>query len=45
MGELRYPNESRAYRDARDALLKNEQELMDKTKAAATEVQVWRNIF
>src|SRR6187399_3482282 len=35
MSELRYPNESRAYRDARDALLKDEQELIDKTKAVA----------
>jgi predicted dithiol-disulfide oxidoreductase (DUF899 family) len=35
MGELRYPNESREYRDARDALLKDEQELIDKTKALA----------
>ena len=35
MSELRYPNESQAYRDARDALLKDEQELVDKTKALA----------
>ena len=35
MSALRYPNESRAYRDARDALLKDEQELIDKTKAVA----------
>jgi predicted dithiol-disulfide oxidoreductase (DUF899 family) len=35
MSELRYPNESKAYRDARDALLKDEQELIDKTKAVA----------
>src|SRR6185295_15825172 len=35
MTELRYPNESRAYRDARDALLKDEQELVDKVKAVA----------
>jgi predicted dithiol-disulfide oxidoreductase (DUF899 family) len=35
MGELRYPNESTAYRDARDALLKDEQELIDKVKAVA----------
>src|SRR5262245_10665261 len=27
MSELRYPNESREYRDARDSLLKDEQEL------------------
>jgi predicted dithiol-disulfide oxidoreductase (DUF899 family) len=35
MNELRYPNESRAYRDARDSLLKDEQELIDKVKAVA----------
>ena len=35
MSEPRYPNESRAYRDAREALLKDEQELVDKTKALA----------
>jgi predicted dithiol-disulfide oxidoreductase (DUF899 family) len=35
MSELRYPNESKAYRDARDALLKDEQELSEKTKAVA----------
>lgn len=35
MSELRYPNESKAYRDARDALLKDEKELLDKTKAVA----------
>jgi predicted dithiol-disulfide oxidoreductase (DUF899 family) len=35
MGEPRYPNESKAYRDARDVLLKDEQELIDKTKAVA----------
>ena len=35
MSDLRYPNESKAYRDARDALLKDEQELIDKTKAVA----------
>jgi predicted dithiol-disulfide oxidoreductase (DUF899 family) len=35
MAELRYPNESREYRAARDALLKDEQELVDKTKALA----------
>ena len=35
MSELRYPNESQAYRKARDALLKDEQELVDKTKAVA----------
>jgi predicted dithiol-disulfide oxidoreductase (DUF899 family) len=35
MTELRYPNESQAYRDARAALLKEEQELVEKTKAVA----------
>ena len=35
MSELRYPNESRAYRDARDELLKEEQELVAKVKAVA----------
>lgn len=35
MSEPRYPNESREYRDARDALLKDEQELVDKIKAVA----------
>jgi predicted dithiol-disulfide oxidoreductase (DUF899 family) len=35
MSELRYPNESRQYREARDALLKDEQELVDKVKAVA----------
>jgi predicted dithiol-disulfide oxidoreductase (DUF899 family) len=35
MSELRYPNESRAYREARDALLRDEQELIDKKKAVA----------
>ena len=33
--ELRYPNESPAYRAARDALLRDEQELVDKVKAVA----------
>ena len=33
MSELRYPNESQEYRKAREALLKDEQELVDKTKA------------
>ena len=36
MGELRYPNESRDYRDARDLLLKDEQELVDKVKSVAS---------
>jgi predicted dithiol-disulfide oxidoreductase (DUF899 family) len=35
MSELRYPNESTEYRDARDELLKDEQELVEKTKALA----------
>ena len=37
MSELRYPNESREYRDARDALLKDEQELIAKVKAVAAQ--------
>ena len=35
MSELRYPNESKEYRDARDSLLKEEQELIDKVKDVA----------
>jgi predicted dithiol-disulfide oxidoreductase (DUF899 family) len=35
MSELRYPNESREYRAARDQLLKEEQELIAKVKAVA----------
>ena len=35
MAEFRYPNESKGYRDARAALLKDEQELIDKVKAVA----------
>jgi len=35
MSELRYPNESREYRDARDSLLKDEQELIEKVKSVA----------
>jgi predicted dithiol-disulfide oxidoreductase (DUF899 family) len=35
MSELRYPNESREYRDAREALLKEEQELVAKVKSVA----------
>src|SRR3954463_9215432 len=35
MSELRYPNESREYRDARELLLKDEQELVDKVKSVA----------
>jgi predicted dithiol-disulfide oxidoreductase (DUF899 family) len=35
MSELRYPNESQAYRDSRDALLREEQELVEKQRAVA----------
>ena len=35
MSELRYPNESAEYRKAREALLKDEQELVAKVKAVA----------
>src|SRR5688572_10387298 len=35
MSELRYPNESREYREARDQLLKEEQELIAKVKSVA----------
>jgi predicted dithiol-disulfide oxidoreductase (DUF899 family) len=35
MSELRYPNEGREYREARDALLKDEQELVARTRALA----------
>jgi predicted dithiol-disulfide oxidoreductase (DUF899 family) len=35
MIERRFPNESQAYRDARAALLKDEQQLIDKVKAVA----------
>lgn len=35
MSDLRYPNESPEYRAARDALLKEEQELVDKVKSVA----------
>jgi predicted dithiol-disulfide oxidoreductase (DUF899 family) len=35
MSEHRYPNESQAYRAARDALLKDEQELIDKVRTVA----------
>jgi predicted dithiol-disulfide oxidoreductase (DUF899 family) len=35
MSELRYPNESREYREAREALLKDEQELVAKVKSVA----------
>jgi predicted dithiol-disulfide oxidoreductase (DUF899 family) len=35
MSELRYPNETKEYRAARDALLKEEQELIARTKALA----------
>src|ERR1700716_2809373 len=35
MSGLRYPNESREYREARESLLKDEQELVDKVKSVA----------
>jgi predicted dithiol-disulfide oxidoreductase (DUF899 family) len=35
MSELRYPNESSEYRDAREALLKDERELVEKVKSVA----------
>jgi len=35
MSDLRYPNETKAYRAARDALLAEEQALVDKVKAVA----------
>ena len=35
MSEPRYPNESREYRAAREALLKDEQELIAKVKSVA----------
>jgi predicted dithiol-disulfide oxidoreductase (DUF899 family) len=35
MSETRYPNESQQYREARDALLKEEQALIDRVKALA----------
>src|SRR6478736_1563477 len=35
MSEPRYPNETREYREARDSLLKVEQELVDKVKSVA----------
>lgn len=35
MSELRYPDESHEYRDARNSLLKDEQELVDKAKSVA----------
>lgn len=37
MSQLRYPNESTEYRDARAALLKDEQELVLKVKSVADE--------
>ena len=45
MSELRFPNESKVYRDARDALLKDEKELLDKVKAVAAKrraLPAWR---
>ena len=35
MSEPRYPNESQEYRDAREAMYKDEQELIDKTRSVA----------
>src|SRR4249920_1317657 len=35
MSERRYPNESQEYRDARDALLEDERELVEKVKAVS----------
>ena len=35
MSDLRYPNESREYREARNSLRKDEQELVDKVKSVA----------
>src|SRR5215510_14514682 len=35
MSELEYPNETRDYREARDRLLEDEQELVDKVKEVA----------
>ena len=35
MSELRYPNESREYREARESLLRDEQELVEKVKSVA----------
>jgi predicted dithiol-disulfide oxidoreductase (DUF899 family) len=35
MSELRYPNESREYREARESLLKDEQELVGKVISVA----------
>jgi predicted dithiol-disulfide oxidoreductase (DUF899 family) len=35
MSELRYPNESREYRDARDLLREDEQELVEKVRSVA----------
>jgi predicted dithiol-disulfide oxidoreductase (DUF899 family) len=35
MSEPKYPNENRAYREARESLLKDERELVAKVKSAA----------
>jgi predicted dithiol-disulfide oxidoreductase (DUF899 family) len=35
MSEPRYPNETKEYRNARDSLLKDEQELVEKVKSVA----------
>ena len=37
MSELRYPNESRAYREARESLLGEEQELVHTVRSLADE--------
>jgi hypothetical protein len=38
MSESRYPNEGREYREARDSLLKDEQELIAKVKPSQQSV-------
>ena len=40
MSETRYPNESAAYRSARDKLLEEERKLVEQTKAVADVVWV-----
>jgi len=39
MSDLQYPHETREYRDARDALLKGEQALVDKVLSVAAELR------
>src|SRR4029078_2043734 len=39
MSELRYPNENEEYREARDSLRKDEQELIDKVKSMAAKTR------